>query len=276
MPEMILSLTIAIFSSPLPSCLLFLSHAYNLVASSSNTSESVLSLNTVKHLITIQLSLSNYMMCKNQLLPLLTYQNMVGRNDGSFFLPAAIITKDGILKPNLSFETWHVANKRVVILLQASLMEEDFSKIVGLGSTLVSDFGRKFKSIFDQLTAIGQPVDEPDKNHLFLYALGETFETFSNAIRASRYPFNFQVEGHELFLKSLHGSSPPPATFSVVTDRKSMTPNHGHDGRSSRGGCSRGCHPPRYQRFYTNGYYTNACPNLASFANNAPGMDSNI
>nr|KAJ0209912.1 hypothetical protein LSAT_V11C400165660 [Lactuca sativa] len=285
------------------------------MASTSNTSDSVLSLNTVMHLITIRLSSSNYLLWKNQLLPLLTYQNLVGHVDGSSLPPAATITKDGKTEPNPALPTWHAADQRVVILLQASLTEEAFSKIVGLGtarqiwvaleaaysnssvervqnlhdqlrllskgSTPVSEFGRKFKSIFDQLTAIGQPVDEHVKIHWFLCGLDATFETFSTAIRASCSPLNFrdlltQAEGHELFLKSLHDSSPPPVAFSAVTDPKSITLNRGRGGRSSRGGRGRGRRPPHCQLCRINGHFANACPNLASLATRAPSMDLDL
>ena len=150
---------------------------------------------------------------------------MLHHVDGSSLLSAAPITKDGKTEPNLALTTWHAADQRAVIRLQASLTEEAFSEIVGLGtvrqigfaleaaysnssvervqnlryqlrllskgSTPVSEFGRKFKSICDLLTAIGQSVDEPDRIHWFLCGLGATFETFSTAIRASRSPLNF-------------------------------------------------------------------------------------
>ena len=36
----------------------------------------------------------------------------------------------------------------------------------------------KFKALCDQLSAIGQPVDESDKLHWFLCGLGASFVTF--------------------------------------------------------------------------------------------------
>lgn len=39
------------------------------------------------------------------------------------------------------------------------------------GNTIVSDYGRKFKSVCDKLAAIGQHVDDMDKTDGFFVAL---------------------------------------------------------------------------------------------------------
>lgn len=43
----------------------------------------------------------------------------------------------------------------------------------------MSEFGRKFQTICDQLSSIGHPVEENDKLHWFLYGFGSAFESFS-------------------------------------------------------------------------------------------------
>lgn len=186
--------------------------------------------------------------------PLLSYQYLLPLVDSSSTaLPYAIIM-DGNSAPNLEFTTWQSADQRVVILLHASLSEEAFSEIVGLsiaweiwvaleaaysnslveriqnlhdqlrqvskGSSSVSEFGRKFRSLYDQLSTIGHLVTDSDKIHWFLCGLGAPFEKFSTAIRASCTPLPFrdllaQAKGHELFLKSIHGSVTPPVAFFV-------------------------------------------------------------
>lgn len=59
------------------------------------------------------------------------------------------------------------------------------------GSSFVSDYGKKFKLLCDQLVAIRQLVEESDKSHWFLCGLGPSFETFSIAHRVvkPRPPF---------------------------------------------------------------------------------------
>ncbi|KAJ9554025.1 hypothetical protein OSB04_018070 [Centaurea solstitialis] len=288
--------------------------------SSSSATDSLFSMNTAMHLITIRLPSTNYLLWQNQILPLLTYQNLVTHVDGSSLPPATEITAEGKRTPNPAYAEWIAADQRAVILIQSSLSEEAFSEIVGLrtarqiwvaleaaycnssveriqnlqdqlrlmskGTTPVSEFGRKFKSICDQLSAIGHPINENDKVHWFLCGLGATFETFSTAIRAAHTPINFrdliaQAEGHELFLKSLHGSSPPAVAFSADSRAVSSNPARGRGGRNPRGGRGRGRRgrgrrPPHCQLCRTNGHYASACPKLATFASHAPTSDTDL
>lgn len=225
------------------------------------SSDSIIPMNTIMHLITNRLTSSNYLLWKNQLLHLLASQNLLTHIDGTTGAPPTEVITDGKSSPNPAYLTWLSNDQRAVILLHASLTEEAFSEIVGLstarqiwvaleaaysnssveriqnlrdqlrqllkGNSTVAEFGRKFKSICDQLAAIGHPVDESDKVHWFLCGLGASFESFSTAIRASRSHLNLrdlisQAEGHELFLRSLHGSGTPLVAFNTQT-----TPNRG-------------------------------------------------
>lgn len=156
------------------------------------------------------------------------------------------------------------------------------------GTSTVSDFAKKFKSLCDQLTAIGYPVDSMDKTHWFLCGLGPAFETFSTAQRAVQPPPSFvdlvsRAEGHELFLVSLHGSAPTVAAFNAQHQpskgRGSGSGSRGGRGRNSSfsGGRGRGRRPPHCQLCRTNGHYASACPNLATFQQQASNnIDANL
>lgn len=155
------------------------------------------------------------------------------------------------------------------------------------GSPLVSDYSRKFKSICDQLAAIGQPVDTTDKTHCFFQSHGPSFETFSIAHKAitPRPSFRYlvaQAEIHELFVKSLHGpnSHPPPVAFNVHQNRFSPTANRGSSSRGGRGGRSggwgRGRRPPHYQLRRKDGHYASQCPGLPTFAKQSVKIDANL
>ncbi|KAJ9557400.1 hypothetical protein OSB04_012014 [Centaurea solstitialis] len=175
-----------------------------------------------------------------------------GYVDGSIPPPSSTIIADNKTSPNPEFSSWQENDQRVLILLRSSLSEEAMAETLGLntardvwralecayshdsvermqnlrdslrqlhkGTMSVSDYGRQFKSLCDQLTAIGQPVNDLDKTHWFLCGLGPSFETFSTAQRAVKPRPSFrdllsQAEGHELFLKSMHGSTVPQAAF---------------------------------------------------------------
>ena len=51
----------------------------------------------------------------------------------------------------------------------------DQLRLLSKGTSTVFEYGQKFKAICDQLAAIGQAVDESDKNHDILYGLGGAF-----------------------------------------------------------------------------------------------------
>ncbi|KAF6171367.1 hypothetical protein GIB67_009508 [Kingdonia uniflora] len=48
----------------------------------------------------------------------------------------------------------------------------------------VKEYMRKYKSIYDSLSAMGAPMPEKEKNILFLKGLGQEYHTFVTTIRA--------------------------------------------------------------------------------------------
>lgn len=153
------------------------------------------------------------------------------------------------------------------------------------GDLTVSEFSRRFKNICDQLSDIGQYVDESDKTHWFLCDLGAAFDTFSIAICTSCVPSVFrdllaQAGGHEMLLQSIHRSTPhvafaseqdhhhpllasPQITLqSPYLQVPSLTQHdifhssgfRGRGGRTPRGGRDNGHRPPHCQLCHTNGH----------------------
>lgn len=258
---------------------------------------------------------------------------MAGHVDGSLIPPSPTIIVDDKTSPNPTFLSWQENDQSALIILQSSLSEEAMAEALGLamardvwhsledayshdsvermqnlrdslrqlqkGTLSVSDYGRKFKSLCDQLAAIGHPVDDLDKSHWFLCGLGPSFETFSTAQRAIKPRPSFrdllsQAEGHDLFLKSMHGSSTPQAAFVAEQPRGSLNSSGRRFSPSSRGrqstgrggfssgrggfsgGRGRGRRPPHCQLCRKDGHYANQCPDLTSFATRTPSIDANL
>ncbi|GJY58673.1 zinc finger, CCHC-type containing LTR copia-type gag-polypeptide, partial [Tanacetum coccineum] len=164
--------------------------------------DSPLPLATILHVLTIKLSSTNYLLWRNQVLPLLGYQKLMGYIDGTIAAPSPTITTGTTTSPNPAYATWHAADQRAFILIQSSLSEEAMAETLGhttagaiwcaleaayshdsvermhtlrdslrqikKGSSIVVEFARKFKAICDQLNAIGHPLDDTDKSHWFL------------------------------------------------------------------------------------------------------------
>lgn len=158
------------------------------------------------------------------------------------------------------------------------------------GNLTICKFGRRFKNMCNQLSSIGQPVDESNKTHWFLCGLKAIFETFSTAFRASLVPPIFrdllaQADGHEMFLQSIHGSSshvdfasqqdnhhPPLASPQTIVQpphlqAPSLTQQgtfpasafHGKGGRTPLSGRGRSRLPPHCQLCRINGHHANSC-----------------
>ncbi|KAM0045580.1 putative RNA-directed DNA polymerase [Helianthus debilis subsp. tardiflorus] len=300
----------------------------NASSSSSNTNETKLPMATILHMLTIKLSSTNYLYWHNQLLPLLANQGLLGHVDGSIEPPAKTTLVNSVQQTNPEFTAWSVSDQQAVLILNSSLTEEAIAEILGLttarqiwtaleaaysntslermhllrdnlrrltkGSSTVADYGRRFKAICDQLSAIGHPVKDTDKTHWFLCGLGSTFESWSTAIRTTRDPLPFRdlltkAESQEQFLLAINPPSTPSVAFVAQTNRNRDTQssqNRGPRRGQSTGSYNRGQssnstnqsstvsrRPPHCQLCRTNGHYANKCPKLATFVASAAGTE---
>nr|GFA16602.1 putative zinc finger, CCHC-type, Gag-polypeptide of LTR copia-type [Tanacetum cinerariifolium] len=170
----------------------------------------------------------------------------------------------------------------------------DFLRQIRKGSSTVVEFARKFKTICDQLNVIGHPLDDIDKSHWFLCGLGSSFETFSTTQCLIRPHPSFrdlvsQAESHELFLKTMNGSSVQPVAFNASTTRASTgqqtehssSRGRGRQNYSNRGVSSRGRgrgyrRLPRCQLCDKEGHYATKCPDLNTFASRSAAIDANL
>lgn len=276
------------------------------------SSSSELPLAIILHLLTIKLTSSNYLIWKNQIKPPLSYQRLLEHVDGTNPCPPATIQIDGKSAANPAHQSWIDADQRTLLIIQSSLSEEAMAETLNLstshaiwqaleqayshdsmervqtlrdslrqmqkGSSSVSEFGRKFKGVCDQLSAVGHPVEETDKAHWFLCGLGSGFETFSTSQRAVKPTPSFRnllsyAESHEIFMASIHSNvATTPVAFTANTTAASRNPSNynsrGRGGKTSRGGGGRGRggrRPPHCQLCRTNGHYASSCPDLSSY-----------
>ncbi|RVW53058.1 Retrovirus-related Pol polyprotein from transposon RE1 [Vitis vinifera] len=221
-------------------------------------------------MITIKLSSSNYLLWKSQLLPLLESQDLLAYVDGTLVPPPP--------------------DQRLLCLLLSSLTEEAIAVVVGLstarevwlalentfshhskarelrlkddlqlmkrGTKPVAEYARTFKTLCDQLHAIGRPVEDTDKVHWFLHLVSK-------------------AESFELFQRSLESSEPTTAAFTATN--RSRTTSHGtpfafrnnqrgrshsHNNNSSNRGrtySGHGRRPPRCQICRIEGHYADRC-----------------
>jgi len=89
---------------------------------------SSISLQKMFHIITIKLSSTNYLLWRNQILPLLSSQNLFGYINGSLSKPLGHILSDSISISNMLLEN----HQHLLILLLFSLTEEAMVEVYGL------------------------------------------------------------------------------------------------------------------------------------------------
>ena len=221
-----------------------------MAASSSSPS---LPLNTMVHMLTIKLTFSNYLLWRHQFIPLLTNQDLFGFLDGSVRAPSPkVIGSDGAMQVNPSYTSWLNTDQTILSLLYFSLTKESMSEVLGLshaheawtileasfshrsktrelqlndelqlmqrGSKSVVEFSRLFKGICDQLAAIGRPIDDLDKVHWFLRALGPYYKIFSITMLFQLLLHSFadivlKALSHEIFERSLSQQSTNSAFY---------------------------------------------------------------
>lgn len=90
-------------------------------------------MNILLHLIAIKLGLTNYLLWKNQMFPLFSYQKLTNHINGTPTPPKEIVPEDKLV-PNPVFENWTDKDQQAVILLNSSLIEEVATYILGLSN----------------------------------------------------------------------------------------------------------------------------------------------
>ncbi|KAJ0702280.1 putative transcription factor interactor and regulator CCHC(Zn) family [Helianthus annuus] len=279
-------------------------------------------------MIAIKLSPTNYINWRTQMLPILKYQFLLPHVDGTLSPPSPTVKSNDKEVQNPEYATWVRDEQQAIILLNASLTEEAFSVTVGLtsareiwtaleaafcnasveriqnlrdnlralkkGDKPVAEFGRAFKAICDQLSAIGHPVDAMDQLHWFLCGLGTSFESFSTSTRSVRPIPSFvdllaSAESHELFIKNLHGNLEPTVVAFTAQNTTPRPNNFGYSFRPNRPSSAhyrpnrhsfnnnKGAHrnfgrqnrPPMCQMCHKTGHSAAQCFQLASFAQTA-------
>nr|TKR98393.1 hypothetical protein D5086_0000203370 [Populus alba] len=214
------------------------------MADTSSPSFTVLPLNTMVHMLTIKLTSSNYLLWRNQFVPLLTSQELFGFLDGTIIAPSLMVTdSNGVTNPNPSYSSWLHTDQMLLSLLYYSLTEESMSEVLGLqhsyeawqvleasfsnrsktrelqlkdelqlmqrGSRSIAEFSRLFKGLCDQLAAIGRPIDDTDKVHWYLRALGPDYKIFSTTMMSQLPLPSFsdivpKALSHEIFARSVN------------------------------------------------------------------------
>ena len=79
------------------------------------TDDAPLSISTIIHMLNIKLNSTNYLLWSKQMLPLLTYQQLLPYVDGSSPKPAATIVSGDTSTANPVYAKWIAANQKALL-----------------------------------------------------------------------------------------------------------------------------------------------------------------
>lgn len=151
------------------------------------------------HMVSIKLTSTNYLLWKRQVIPMLTGFHLLGFVNGTEAAPSpTILSPTGESTTNPAYTKWLDTDQRLLSVLFSTLSEEAMSEVVDCissraawttleaafphssvsrvhqlreellslrrGSLSVKEYGTRFKTLCDQLSAIGKPVDDLDKS----------------------------------------------------------------------------------------------------------------
>nr|GFA31130.1 zinc finger, CCHC-type, Gag-polypeptide of LTR copia-type [Tanacetum cinerariifolium] len=93
-----------------------------------------MTLNTIIHILTIKLGSSNYLLWKNHIINILSYQNLLNHVDEIDITPSSTYREADKTVKNPDYSAWVLADQKTVVILHASLFEEVVTLIVGLST----------------------------------------------------------------------------------------------------------------------------------------------
>nr|CAD1827562.1 unnamed protein product [Ananas comosus var. bracteatus] len=190
-------------------------------ASSSTTSPTFVIAN-ISNLVSIKLDRGNYLLWRQQFLPVLFAHDLMGYIDGSKECPSKFIKNaDGTITDtvNSSFLEWMKQDRHLLSWIQATLTEGVLAQVVGLqtsrdvwvalerryaslsrahilqlttqlqtikkGGMTITDYMNKIKAISDNLAAVGKSIHDDDLIHHIVHGLPPEYDPIRVSIRTN-------------------------------------------------------------------------------------------
>jgi hypothetical protein len=195
------------------------------------------SLPPIHHLITIKLTLDNYLLWKAQILPYLKGQHLFGFVDGTQTPPPQYLplttTEPSHLRSNPKFLLWQSQDHLILSALISSLSENILAYVVKCstshevwttlermftahsqarsmnihyqlatlkkGDSSVADYFHKFTHLTDTLAAVDQPLPPHEALSFLLAGLGSDYDSLVTSVKTQVHPMSLEdLYGHML------------------------------------------------------------------------------
>ncbi|KAG9444531.1 hypothetical protein H6P81_015871 [Aristolochia fimbriata] len=243
-----------------------------------------LTISNVSHRVSLKLDRSNYLLWRSQFLPVLYSQGVMGFVNGSITPPPALIPNEehSSLISNPAYEAWFRVDQTIQSWILSTLSPGALGQLLGLttahtmwvsleqayasslhsrvlqlrlelqnlkrGTLSILEYLERGKSIADNLSAAGQPVDQEDLVAYILNGLGSEYEPFIMSVTARTDPLSLESlqsmllsQEHRLNVTTQLGgltlsNTVPSASMANHTN----TSSRGRGGRSTSRGRGRG------------------------------------
>nr|CAD1832050.1 unnamed protein product [Ananas comosus var. bracteatus] len=223
----------------------------------------------VANFVTLKLNDNNYLLWETQVVSLIESQDLLGFLMGETIAPPKMSTSEsGATVNNPDYTSWVRTDRLVKSWIVGTLSEEVLGHAVGLqtaaevwtaltnhfkqssiarefdllaqlqhirkGNNPLPTYLRNFKSICDQLHAIGKPVSDSTKVFRLLEGLDESYEPFKTTMFRPPIPLYTEVvpqlQSYELRIKR-HSSPAPDVSMAFVSQRGRGSNRHRGRGR---------------------------------------------
>ncbi|KAG6415796.1 hypothetical protein SASPL_123214 [Salvia splendens] len=269
--------------------------------------------NTMINITPVKLDSTTYLIWHRQMLHMAECFDLQGFLDGSVVAPPSSLTSDvGVSSPNPVYNSWRMKDRKLLSVIWTSVSAEAMSEVIECssshsawstlqvafsdssvsrthqlrdellslrrGAQSVEEYGRKFKGLCDQLSAINRPVDDSDKGHWFLRGLRSQYTSFADTRLALTLMPMFrdllhQAKQFESMLRAMDVLPTSPAAFSAERGRGNSNPhlNNGNSSQTSHSGGRSGRLPytPRCQ-ICRGDHYADKCPQFLNAHNAIP------
>ncbi|GKB04384.1 retrovirus-related pol polyprotein from transposon TNT 1-94 [Tanacetum coccineum] len=200
--------------------------------------ENNIPLNTIIHMLTIKLGSSNYLSWKNQIIPILSYQNLLNHVDGTGITPPSTRREADKTVDNPDYSAWVLADQKTRPLMVTLPLKgftpsvikfNSFKKELNLLSNMAG-YSKPFVISLPLLDIRWMKVT----NCSGFFAVYVLILKPSTLIRSARPAPSFayllsRTESHEMFYQALHRSFSPIVAF-TATHQPPPSAGRGHGG----------------------------------------------
>ncbi|KAG9443027.1 hypothetical protein H6P81_018881 [Aristolochia fimbriata] len=157
----------------------------------------LVTVNNITHHASIKLDRDNYLLWRQQFLPVFNSQSLMGFVDGSIKPPLKYSTKDSTTV-TLEYTQWYALDQTIQSWIIATLSNAAIGKTIGLtsASAMWLKIQRAYASTSQAVSRTiyaGEPLEDQTVTHFVVNGLGPDFELFAQTVTGQVEPVTFDT-----------------------------------------------------------------------------------